>query len=264
METIEVTGLRIAFERAGDGPPLVLLHGLPGDSRMWRRQLDDLADEYTVIAWDAPGCGRSSAPSDDFGTGDVGRYLIGFMHVLGLEQPHVLGLSWGAGLALELYRTAPTIPRTLLLASAYAGWAGSLPADVVTQRLNAYLRAAGMAREEAMRGWAPGFFGATAPVELVDEVVAIVSEFDPRVLSTLARSFAETDLRAMLRTIDIPTLLLYGDADSRSPLQVAEALHAAIRGATLVVLPGAGHLSNVEAAAQFNAEVRKFLRLHDR
>ena len=115
-----------------------------------------------------------------------------------------------------------------------------------------------------MRGWAPGFFGATAPVELVDEVVAIVSEFDPRVLSTLARSFAETDLRAMLRTIDIPTLLLYGDADSRSPLQVAEALYAAIRGSTLVVLPGVGHLSNIEAAAQFNAEVRKFLRLHDR
>ena len=60
MDTIEVSGLRIAFERAGDGPPLVLLHGLPGDSRMWRRQLDDFADEYTVIAWDAPGCGRST------------------------------------------------------------------------------------------------------------------------------------------------------------------------------------------------------------
>ncbi len=264
METIEVAALRIVFEQAGDGPPLVLLHGLPGDSRLWRRQLDDLADEYTVIAWDAPGCGRSSAPSDDFGIRDVVSYLIGFLHALGLEQPHVLGLSWGAGLALELYRTAPTIPRTLLLASAYAGWAGSLPADVVTQRLNAYLRAAGMAREEEMRAWAPGFFGATAPEELVDEVVAIVSDFDPRVLSTLARSFAETDLRDVLPTIDIPTLLLYGDADTRSPLQVAEVLHAAIRGSTLVVLPGVGHVSNVEAAEQFNAEVRTFLRSHHR
>ena len=264
MEAIEVAGLRIAFERAGVGPPLVLLHGIPGDGRLWRRQLEDLADEYTVVAWDAPGCGRSSAPSDDFGIRDVARYLVGFIHALGLEQPHVLGLSWGGGLALELYRRAPTVPRTLLLASAYAGWAGSLPAAAVAQRLDAYLRAAGMPGEKAMRAWAPGFFAGAVPVETVDEVVAIMSQFKPRVLSTLARSFAETDLRDMLPTINIPTLLLYGDADTRSPLQVAEALHAAIRGSTLVVLRGAGHVSNVEVAEQFNTEVRNFLRLRDR
>jgi len=264
MDTVDVGGLRIAFEQAGGGPPLVLLHGLPGDSRLWRRQLDELADGYTVVAWDAPGCGRSSAPSDAFGTRDVARYLVGFIQELGLQQPHVLGLSWGGGLALELYRTAPTVPRTLLLASAYAGWAGSLPPDAVTHRLHAYLRAAGMPGEEAMRGFAPGFFSGTAPVDIVDEVVAIMSEFDPRVLSTLARSFAETDLRDVLPTIDIPTLLLYGEADTRSPLPVAEALHAAIRGSTLVVLPGVGHVSNVEAPAQFDAEVRNFLRSHDR
>src|SRR5262245_42099613 len=102
----------------------------------------------------------------------------------------------------------------------------------------------------------------TAPKALVDEVVAIVSEFDPRVLVTLACSFAETDLRDMLSTIDIPTLLLYGNADTRAPLQVAEALHAKIRGSKLVVLSGVGHMSNVEAAAQFDTEVRRFLRSH--
>jgi len=58
--------------------------------------------------------------------------------------------------------------------------------------------------------------------------------------------------------------LLYGDADTRSPLQVAEALHAAVRGSTLVVLRGAGHVSNVEVAAQFNTEVRNFRRFRDR
>jgi pimeloyl-ACP methyl ester carboxylesterase len=167
METIEAAGLRFAFERAGDGPPLVLLHGLPGDRRLWRRQLDSLADEYTVVAWDAPGCGRSSAPAEDFGIRDVARYLMAFIQALGLEQPHVLGLSWGGGVALELYRTAPNIPKTLLLASTYAGWAGSLAADAVAQRLNAYVRAAGMPREEAMRGWAPGFFSPTVSPDLV-------------------------------------------------------------------------------------------------
>jgi pimeloyl-ACP methyl ester carboxylesterase len=137
-----------------------------------------------------------------------------------------------------------------------------LPADAVSQRLDAYIRAATMDPKEAMRAWAPGFFSGTAPRELVDEVVAIVSEFDPRVLVTLARSFAETDLRDMFSTIDIPTLLLYGDADSRSPLPLARALHASIRRSELVVLPGVGHLSNVEAADRFDNAVRTFLRSH--
>src|SRR5665647_641960 len=66
MDEIEVAGLRIAFERAGEGPPLVLLHGILGDRRVWRRQLDDLSDEFAVVAWDAPGCGRSSDPPETF------------------------------------------------------------------------------------------------------------------------------------------------------------------------------------------------------
>jgi pimeloyl-ACP methyl ester carboxylesterase len=262
METIEVQGLPIAFERAGDGPPLLLLHCLPGDRRIWRRQVEDLADEFQVIAWDAPGCGRSAALAGDFGTGDVARHLIGFIRALGLQRPHVLGLSWGAGVALELYRQESAIPGTLILASGYAGWAGSLPADARNQRLAAYLRAAEMPGEEVMRSWAPGFFSATASAELTEEVVPIASEYDPRVLSSLARSFAETDLREMLPTIDIPTLLLYGDADTRSPSYVAEALHKAIPGSTLVLMPGVGHISNVEAPERFNAEVRNFLRSH--
>jgi pimeloyl-ACP methyl ester carboxylesterase len=61
-------GLRIAFERAGGGPPLVLLHGYVGDGpTTWRRQIDDLSDEFTVVAWDAPGVGRSSDPPESFG-----------------------------------------------------------------------------------------------------------------------------------------------------------------------------------------------------
>ena len=72
----------------------------------------------------------------------------------------------------------------------------------------------------------------------------------------MARAFAEADLRPVLPHIDIPTLLLYGDADRRSPLAVAEELHAEIHQSTLVVLPDVGHQSNLEAAERFNAEVR--------
>ena len=116
------------------------------------------------------------------------------------------------------------------------------------------------ARHEALRGWESGLFSPTAPVDLVDEVLAILADFHPGPLAALARSFAETDLRSVLPTIDVPTLVLHGEADTRSPLSVGRALHDAIPGARLTVLPGIGHASNVQAPEAFNAAVRRFLR----
>lgn len=87
METIEVGGLRIAFERAGEGPPLVLLHGVLADSRIWRRQLDALSAEFTVVAWDAPGCGRSSDPPETFRLPEYADSLGAFIDALGLGRP---------------------------------------------------------------------------------------------------------------------------------------------------------------------------------
>jgi pimeloyl-ACP methyl ester carboxylesterase len=76
----------------------------------------------------------------------------------------------------------------------------------------------------------------------------------------MARAFARADLREVLPRIDVPTLLLYGDADVRAPLEVAQQLHTAIRGSELVILPGVGHVSTVEAPSSVNAEIRAFLR----
>jgi pimeloyl-ACP methyl ester carboxylesterase len=259
MEHVEAAGFRISFERRGHGQPLVLLHGLPGDARMWRRQLDDLSDDFMVVAWDAPGCGQSSDPDGPCGVTEVAACLVDFIDVLDLGRPHVLGLSWGSGVALELYRLAPTVPRSIALASGYAGWAGSLPAHAVAQRLDAYLTAARTSPDEALSNWASGLFSPSAPDDIVEETLAIASEFHPDALIALARSFAETDLRGVLPSIHVPTLILHGDADTRSPLDVGRALHRAIPRSQLVVLPGVGHVSNIEAPRSFNAEVRRFL-----
>ena len=142
MDELEVQGLRIAYERAGDGPPLILVHGFVGDSREWRRQLDGLSDEFTVVAWDAPGSGRSSDPPPSFRMPDYADSLAAFVDALGLVRPHVAGLSFGGALALELYRRHRANPRSLVLAGAYAGWAGSLPPEVAEERLRLSLRSA--------------------------------------------------------------------------------------------------------------------------
>jgi pimeloyl-ACP methyl ester carboxylesterase len=127
VDRVQVGSLSIAFEWMGEGVPLLLLHGGVSDRREWRQQLEGLSDEFAVVAWDAPGCGRSSDPPDDFLMPDYADCLAGFIAALGLVRPHVVGLSFGGTLALELYRRHPNVPRTLVLASAYTGWAGSLP-----------------------------------------------------------------------------------------------------------------------------------------
>jgi pimeloyl-ACP methyl ester carboxylesterase len=131
MEMVEVDGLQIAYERAGSGPALVLLHGYVGDGPTTRqRQLDGLSDEFTVVAWDAPGAGRSSDPPERFGLDGYADCLAGFLTKLGLDSARLGGLSFGGILALALQRRHSARSRALILASAYAGWAGSLPPEV--------------------------------------------------------------------------------------------------------------------------------------
>lgn len=262
MDVVDVDGLDVGFERVGTGPPLVLLHGYVGDGpTTWRAQLDGLAADFTVVAWDAPGAGRSADPPEDFGMAGYADCLAGFIDRLGLGRPHVAGLSFGGALALELSRRHPTAAATLTLASAYAGWAGSLPADVAEQRLRQAFVLADLAPDEFVGALLPTMFSDGTPRQTIDAFGASMRSFHPVGFRAMARASAE-DLRSALPGVAVPTLLIYGDRDVRAPLAVAEHLHEAIARSELVVLPGAGHLCNVEAAPAFNDAVRAFLLEH--
>jgi pimeloyl-ACP methyl ester carboxylesterase len=261
-EQVEVDGLRIGFQRAGSGPPLVLLHGYVGDGpATWRPQIEGLSDEFTVVVWDAPGAGRSSDPPDQFGMAGYADCLRAFIERLGLDRPHIAGLSFGGALALELCRRRPVVPRSLTLASAYAGWAGSLPAEVVDQRLRQALMLTDLPSDQFAATLLPTMFAERTPPELVDQFGAAMRAFHPAGFRAMALASAE-NLREALPQVKVPTLLMYGDQDVRAPLAVAEDLHTAISGSSLVVLPGAGHVCNLDAVDEFNAAIRRFLRLH--
>jgi len=262
LEQIEVQGLRIAYERAGHGPPLVLVHGYVGDgSTTWHHQIDDLADEFTVVAWDAPGAGGSADPPENLGMAGYADCLASFVDALGLGQAHVAGLSFGGALALELCRRHPNIPLTLVLASAYAGWAGSLPADVVERRLQQALDLSELAPEEFVDALLPTMFSASTRPEDVDRFGVAMSEFHPVGFRAMARASAE-NLRDALPLVSVPTLLVYGDKDIRAPMYVAEDLRDSIQMATLVVLADVGHVCTLENPERFNHEVRAFLSDH--
>ena len=260
VDAVAVGGLRIAFRRLGQGPPLLLLHGGVSDGREWRPQMERLAGEYDVVAWDAPGCGGSDDPPEGYRLSDFADAAAGLARALGLVRPHVLGISFGGGLALELYRRHPALPRALVLASAYAGWAGSLPPGEVAARLAGALEQAGRPPVEWAREWLAGLFASDVPRADAEELLRITLDARPAGMRAMARAFAEADLRDVLPRVAVPTLLLYGEHDDRAPLSVAHELHATIPGSTLVVMSGVGHGGNVEAPDRFADEVRAFLR----
>ncbi len=166
-------------------------------------------------------------------------------------------------MALELYRRHPQLPASLILASAYAGWAGSLGPEETAGRLESVLAGAGRPREELLKAWS-GVFSARASPELREELLAVWADNaggrNPGGYRAMAHSMAEADLRGVLPRIQVPTLLLYGELDARSPLKVADALRSAIPRSRLVVIQGAGHLANAEAPEEFNTHVREFIR----
>jgi pimeloyl-ACP methyl ester carboxylesterase len=253
--------MSVAYRRAGQGPPLVLLHGFLFDSRAWRPQLEELSSDFTVVAWDAPGAGRSPDPPESFALADWADCLASLLDAIDLRDPtSVVGLSWGAVLAQELYRRHPERVQSLVLAGAYAGWRGSLPAALVEERLAACLRDSRRAASDVVASYLPGMHSAAAPSEVRDEMAAIIADFHPVGFRLMARSLAETDTRDLLPEIRVPTLLVYGEADARASLSVGEAIRALIPGARLAVIPGAGHVSNLEAPERFNALVRDFSR----
>ena len=259
VDRVDVHGLTLAYRRVGHGPPLVLLHGAYEDSRIWQRQLDDLSDGFTVVAWDAPGCGLSSDPPETFTAADYGDCLALFLGALDLSPAHVLGISWGSIFALGLYDRHPDAAVSLVLVSAYAGWAGSLPPEEVRRRLDQVLREVELPAAAFVDDWMPSLLTAAAAPELRAEVATVMGDFHPAGMRVAAHIMAELDYRPVLPTIAVPTLLLYGEADARSPVHVGEDLQARIPGSTLVVLPGAPHLAQVETPDLFNAAVRDFL-----
>jgi pimeloyl-ACP methyl ester carboxylesterase len=259
MKTIQIGGIQIAYNFKGKGPPLVLLHGALSDHRMWYPQLEVLSDEFTVIAWDAPGCGESTDPPEDFNLADFADVLALMLKRVNVNHAHVLGLSFGGGLAFEFYRRHPRIPSSLILASAYAGWAGSLPSEAVTLRLNNGLQQSHMPPQKVVEKWLPTLFNEDSNPEIIEKTAEIMADFHPIGMRAMLRAFANADLRDALSEIKVPTLLLYGEDDQRSPMNVAKDIHARIPESRLITIQDVGHLCNLEAPAKFNREVRRFL-----
>ncbi len=234
MPIARLGALDVTYQRAGEGPPIVLVHGAGDDSRAWQPQVDGLADEFTVVAWDEPGAGLSSDAPEGFGLTDYADCLAALIVSLGFDRVHVAGISWGGTVVLELWRRHPALIASLILVDTYAGWKGSLASDEVRSRV------------ESVR----------AQIDVGD----LPEGVRPQTMGNQLAVMADADLRDVLPTISVPVLLLWGENDARSPLTIAREFANAIPHAELVVVEGAGHLSNLHRPQAVNDAIRRFVR----
>lgn len=259
MPDATLNGVRVSYERAGHGPTLLLLHGIGSSHRAFRHQLTGLADSFDVVAWDAPGYGRSADPPRPFTLEELADDAVALLDTLGVSKAHVLGQSMGGVVAELIALRHPDRVLRLVLADTNPG-SGSLPeperSDRVRRRLEAIERQSPRSIAEAR---APALLSSAAPPELVAEVTDIMAEIRAPGYRAAAVAMGTTDLSAALQRIAAPTLVLHGSEDRVIPLEVGRGLAAAIPGAHLVVLDGAGHASQQERPSAFNAAVRAFL-----
>lgn len=255
---VTVRGMEIGYDRAGAGPTLVLLHGIGANATAWRTQLDGLSTAFDVVAWDAPGYGRSDDPPEDWPMAKYADYLAGFLDALSIEQTHLLGQSWGGVLAQQFYAAYPERVRSLILSDTFIG--GGTAREDNDAQLQARLRVvATMTPAEFGHTRAPQVLAPDPPPALLAEVETVLSAIHPAGYRSAAIAISRADLRDVLPRIAVPTLVLCGEHDRIVPPSTGTRLVGEIRGARVVTFAGTGHLSNMEQPDRYTATVRDFL-----
>lgn len=228
---------------AGEGPPVILLHGLSGSSRWWKRNAPALSARHRVVAPDVIGFGRTRCPGRMPSIAELADVLAGWMEEAGIGRAHVVGHSMGGQLAVHLAARHPErVERLVLVDSAGI----PRPRPLAPRALAQF--ALGLAPP---RRWGDPVF---LPVIAGDALVA-----GPRVILQAVGRILRDDVRPLLSRVEAPTLIVWGEHDRVIPLEHGEELRTEIPGARLLVLRDAAHNPMVDRPEAFNTAVLDFL-----
>ncbi|MGX6510138.1 alpha/beta fold hydrolase [Rhodococcus sp. SJ-2] len=248
----------------GTGPAVVMLHGIGGSSDSFAPQIAGLGDSLRMIAWDAPGYARSENPVrsldlDDYA--DAAAELV--REKCSDAGAHVLGMSWGGVIATRLALRHPELVRSLVLGASTVGSGADADSAAAMRSRIADLDRSG-SEDFAVRR-APRLLSAEASGDLVQQATGIMADAVRLPgYGYAAESMAATDHTDDLEKIDVPTLVMCGDADRVTGIPASQVLAGGIRGAVFVTLRGAGHLANQEQPEAFNAWTESFVQITER
>ena len=259
--TLEWRGRRVAWDRLGSGPPLVMLHGTPWSSWLWRPYAEALSSSFTVYLWDMPGYGASSKdPEHDVDLGTQGLLFADLLQTWGLDAPHVVAHDVGGAVALRarLLHEARFASLCLVDVVALSPW-GSPFFRLVRDNADVFARVPAGVHEGIVGAYVAGAShrGLTAA-----EREALVAPWTgPEGQAAFYRQIAQADERftdeiePLYGTLTEPVHVVWGAEDTWIPVDRADRLQAAVPGSSVRRLPGAGHLVQLDAPVALAAEL---------
>lgn len=261
MPTATVNGAPLHYVDEGAGPAVVLLHAFPLSSAMWEPQVASLASTHRVVAPDARGFGASPPPeSAPAAMGHYAADVAALIAALDLGPVALVGLSMGGYVAFEVLRRHHPIVRALVLADTRAQ--ADRP-EIVARRTSQQEQVAGGDVAGVLDALLPGLLSEATHRDRPEVVARVRSIMEtaspPGIVAALEAMKSRTDATAELAGIGVPALVIVGDDDALSPPEVAAAMAGALPRGRLAVIPGAGHLSNVENPTGFTAALEAFL-----
>jgi pimeloyl-ACP methyl ester carboxylesterase len=271
---IELHGHRVIYRRAGNGPPVVLIHGMVNSSRHWERVALDLASDYTVIAPDLIGHGDSPTPRGDYSLGAHAASIRDLLAAIGVDRATIVGHSLGGGVAMQFFYQFPQRVERMALVSS-----GGLGREVSPLLRGAALPgAAAMLRAAAHPRLVSGLSRAAAGLRERGMRQGVYLEAVARALQPLQQPGARTAFVQTLRSVidghgqrvsardrlylltSFPTLIVWGEHDNTIPLAHGREAHEAIPGSFFTTLPRAAHFPHLEDPSGLAAALRDFLQ----
>lgn len=260
--TATLNGRSVRYLEAGAGWPVILLHGFPLTADMWRPQLEAAPQGWRFIAPDlrglGPMAGEPAATLDD-----MARDVVGLLDELRLERAVIGGLSMGGYVTFALFRLAPERFSALLLANTRAG-ADSDESRAARDRMSALVRERGASAvaDEMM----PKLLGRTTHQTRPDVEPVVRTMIEGNTVEGIDGAIhamkSRPDATPLLEQLGRPALVVASDEDALIPLAESAAMDRLLPRSQLVTLTGAGHLSNLEAPADFSEALANFLRAH--
>jgi 3-oxoadipate enol-lactonase len=240
------------LEKGSGGPPIIFLHGVGSDKSVWAPQLEYFGRTRRSVAFDYPGYGDSDPAPKGTTRDDFARAILASLDALGIADAHVCGLSLGGVIAIALHAVAPKRCRSLILADTFAIHPDGRAIFERSVAGSQNLRAMAEARVDVL-------LAQPADTGHRSDTVETMSRIDPAAYRIGAEAVWLADQRDRAAAIDVPTLVICGSEDKPTPPALSHALVELISGARYAEIAGAGHLTNVEKADEFNALVEQFI-----
>jgi pimeloyl-ACP methyl ester carboxylesterase len=260
--SVELAGratLRVVERGDRRGRPVVLLHGLADSWRVFQPTIEELPPSLHIIAVTQRGHGDASRPTVGYGLPDLSADVLALLDALAVERAVIVGHSMGSAVALRFAVDHPERVRGLVLIGAGSQARGTPAARAYWDRVLAELH--DPIPRDFVTTMAERSFVKCVPPELLATLIDESAKVPLHVWQGLlaARWRGDGDYANELTRVTAPTLLLWGDRDSRYPRSEQEALLAGIHGARLVVFAGAGHMLHVEEAEWCAREIGAFV-----